>query len=180
MDLDDIILDGCCLLNLYGSGRILQILSALPVEFHIGGRALGEAQWIALPENDERQAIDHEDLKRQPNIHPEVLEGENELQLFVRFAGLMEDGEAEACAIAVSRGFGLATDERKVRRIVSENHPNVRLVFTSELLDAWQNQASLGDSEIARVLTRITDCASFAPPKSDPLRKWWLEHLILS
>ena len=106
-----------------------------------------------------------------------VLEPENRLEqeLYVQFAVELDDGEAMSLAICRARGFGLATDDRKARRIASQlSAPPVQVISTSEIVHHWATKASIGQDELRRVLVAIEQRARFIPPHDYPLREWWI------
>jgi predicted nucleic acid-binding protein len=103
----------------------------------------------------------------------ESVTGDDELGLLVEFAASLGDGEAASAAIAISRGYLLATDDRKARRVVQSAHPAVELLTTSQLLELWQRRSGLPPAEMAAILKNVTARATFAPPKNDPARTWW-------
>ena len=65
------------------------------------------------------------------------LESEEEERTFVDLAALMDDGEAVTGAIALHRGYAVATDDRKARRILAERPRSITLVSTLDLLKLW-------------------------------------------
>lgn len=103
----------------------------------------------------------------------EALQGPEDERLFIQFAAALFDGEAEASALAVARGYTLATDDRKARRVVTRRQSAVRLTGTLELLRDWQLTAQALDAEAADALRRIAERASYQPRRTDPLYDWW-------
>ena len=169
---DTIVLDACCTLNLAATGRAEEIFRELPHRFVVGRRARREAQWLAIPDSKEREPVDLEPLIQRGVLVEESLD-EQEEGLFVGFGARLADGEAEAAALAVSRGYVLATDDRKARRVVTERHPTARLTSTLELLKDWQVTARPSDGEVADLLQRISERATYRPRRADPLYGWW-------
>jgi predicted nucleic acid-binding protein len=100
------------------------------------------------------------------------LEGERELELFVEFAINLDDGEASSLAIAVSRGWTLATDDRKGRRLATKHH--VKLISTSELIHQWVNSNSIPEAAVCEILNRIQQFGKFRPRRTDSLYEWWI------
>jgi predicted nucleic acid-binding protein len=170
---ETVILDACCTLNLSATGRAEEILRRLPYHCCVGERARGEAQWLAIPDSEERELVDLRSLIDLGLLAQEELCGSAEEALFVAFGISLADGEAEAAALAVNRGYILATDDRKARRIVTEKHPALRLAGTLELIREWQQTAAPAEAEVAEALRRIADRATYRPRRSDPLYGWW-------
>ena len=80
------------------------------------------------------------------NLRPLVAQGliravspdsETEENSFVNFAAELDDGEAVTGAIAMHRNWGIATDDRKARRVFARTNPHVQLLSTPELIKHW-------------------------------------------
>ena len=108
-------------------------------------------------------------------LHRCDLEGEDELNLFVQLATTLDDGEAACLAIAKTRGWTLATDDRKGRREAAGL--GVPVVTTPELVKAWADAAKAGEAAVAKLLRDIQDYARFAPHKTMPLHSWWVDAI---
>jgi predicted nucleic acid-binding protein len=170
---ETVILDACCTLNLSATGRAEEILRRLSYRCCVGQRARGEAQWLAIPGSDERELVDLQPLIDLGLLTQEQLCGSAEETLFVAFGVSLADGEAEAAALAVHRGYSLATDDRKARRVVTEKHPALRLTGTLELMREWQQTTAPAEAAVADALRRIADRATYRPRRSDPRYGWW-------
>lgn len=170
------VLDACCTLNLYATGEMAAILEALPHSFVIGTRCRAESQWVKTETPGEREKVDLVPLLEAELLEEQSLEGSRETALFVELSSYMEDGEAEAAALAIIRGYLLATDERKVCRVLASKYPALRIQSTAELLHEWQIRCRLPDKACSDILKRVTLRATFSPPRSDKHRDWWLKH----
>src|SRR4051812_35969525 len=95
-----VLLDACCLINLFATGLIERILGALPYTFAVADIVARES-------------------------------------LFVQLAADIDDGEAMTCALAVRRGYAVATDDRKTLRLLRERHPQVQILSTSSIVSGW-------------------------------------------
>src|SRR5439155_451800 len=115
---DPCILDACCALNLSATGRIDEILRDLPYRFHIGRRARGEALWLSVPGSAERETVDLQPLLDADLLTEEEPSTDDEETSYAALAASLAGGEAEAAALAIRRGYILATDERKARNRV--------------------------------------------------------------
>lgn len=91
----------------------------------------------------------------------------------MRLAVEVSDAEAEAAAIALRRGWTLATDDRKARRVALGIDPGLTLCGTTNILFRWQRQSRRGDGELARVLRSVQERARSCPHRADALRAWW-------
>jgi predicted nucleic acid-binding protein len=170
---DTVILDACCTLNLAATGRMAEIVEQLPYLFCIGRRALGEALWLRIPGEEERERVDLQPLVQLRLLAVHNLQGPAEEALFVRFSGQIADAEAEAAALAILRGYVLATDDRKARRVATADSPLLRLTSTLELIQEWQDAAAIPAENVADILHRVADRARYRPRRNHPLWEWW-------
>jgi hypothetical protein len=170
---ETVILDACCSLNLVATGRAGDILRQLPYRFCLSQRGRGETLYLRAPDGDERESVDLQPFFDDGLLTVEALAGTSEETLFVEFGAHVADGEAEAAALAVNRGYILATDDRKARRIVLERHTALRLIGTLELLHAWQEAAGPPDAIVSDALQRISVRATYRPRRTHPLWDWW-------
>lgn len=170
------ILDACCLINLYASGEEAGICRASG-EFYVCDEARGEAPRIRRVDDDDPTRLVSREIDLGPAIAAGTiqkcqLEGQDELDAFVRFAVELDDGEASCLAIAKSRGWTVATDDRKARRIASEN--GIALIGTPELIQKWANATAPDEATVGALLRRIERFARYRPRRSDPLYGWWI------
>lgn len=172
-----ILLDACCLLNLYATGRIDAILRALPDRFAIADRVAAEALYIRRggggDDADERDPVDLGPLIAQGLIEVQQLESEEEAASFVGFAAQLDDGEAMTCAVALHRGGVVGTDDRKARRICGAQSPPLKIRTTPAMLKAWAESERIAGADLRQVLVDIRERARFAPGKQEPLQAWW-------
>lgn len=84
-----------------------------------------------------RKSGEHLPASRRPQCPPDTVEldsfvnskcltvyglsGNEEQSLYIDYAADLDDGEAMTLALAFSRGFTVATDDRKARRIFLED-----------------------------------------------------------
>jgi hypothetical protein len=93
----------------------------------------------------------------------------------VAHARQLDDGEAMALAIAQSRGWTLATDDRKAITVASS--VGVITCGTSGLVKRWVDTAAVEEPEIRAALLRIKHRARYLPGLRDPLFSWWMGYL---
>ena len=172
------LLDASCLLNLYATGRLRDIALALPYP-------LGVAEYVSEREvlyvwapgasetEERRMSVDLDPLVEERLIRVMRLETREEERTFVDLAALMDDGEAVTGAIALHRGYAVATDDRKARRILAERASSVPLVSTLGLLKLWGVATSVTDAELREALSAMESGASYLPGERDPLYGWW-------
>jgi len=108
-----------------------------------------------------------------PNLALLDLETDQELAGFVGFALELDDGEASVCSLAVARGGGVATDDRKALRIMAGLTPPVLTVQTPELLYEWAERLKLPEAEIRSALRQVQRRGRFYPRVGAPRFEWW-------
>jgi predicted nucleic acid-binding protein len=171
------ILDACVLINLLAGGEIEGVLGAAARQSLICSAVREET--VYLRTGDPRAPL--ELIKLDPLLESGLLgvcrvEGDVEAQLYVDYAGSLDDGEAMSLAIALSRGFTLATDERKARRLFLEAAGDARrLTSTPELVRHWAESARVPAPVLRDALLRIEARARYQPPASDPNHGWWVD-----
>ena len=175
-----LLLDASCLLNLYATGRLREIASALPYQLGVADYVLErEALYTWAPDpagtGERKEPVDVSSLVHEGLIHVLRLEHSEEEVTFVDLAALIDDGEAVTGALAFHRGCSVATDDRKARRLLEEHVPTVPLVSTLELLKLWAEEASIPDTELQAAMMSMKSWASYIPGARDPLHAWWQE-----
>ena len=175
-----LLLDTCVLINLLASDAIAQILKVAAKKSFIC--AIVQSESIYLRSAEPEEGLVAVDL--QPFIDGKLLtlcdlETPLEEQLFVNYAGLLDDGEAMSLAIAQARNWHLATDERKARRIFLEqvNANGISLLNTSELIKAWAEAQDISAEKLKSVLCAIENRARYRPPAWDKQQSWWLSAI---
>ena len=172
-----IVLDASCLLNLYATGRLRHIASVLPCRLAVADYVATEEAlfvWRSVDETEERVRVDLNPLISEGLIEVMDLENSTETATFVDFAAQIDDGEAYTCALALHRGWAVATDDRKARRVFTEATEDIVLFSTSDLLKTWADESSIPTEELRDVLRAVQTGASYVPSQRDPLYSWWL------
>lgn len=176
--LELILLDASCLLNLYATGRLRDIALALP-------HHLGVAKYVREREalyvwrrgttrnEDEQVPVDLTPLVDEGLVKVERLERPEEVSTFVDFAAVVDDGEAVTIALALHRGYAVATDDRKARWVITEQAQSIQLFSTLDLLKTWAERESVSRDELQQAMTAIQLSASYIPSVRDPLYEWW-------
>ena len=174
MAMDDVVIDACCLINLYAAGhsRIGQLLHGRT--WYVPSVVIRESLYIHQTQPDGttlRIAIEMQSLIDEGSIHScNAAEGD-ELDLFVDFASKIDDGEAMALAIAKSRGWTVATDDRKAIRMAAEH--SISVLTTPDLMKSWADAFKPSHKELRQSLEQIERLATFSPSSRHPLHKWW-------
>lgn len=178
-------LDACCLLNLFATDRIEEILSCLPYRCATS-RLVAAKEVLSIGTSggatglSEREVIPPDRLERLPDLGILDLETDAEVSAFVRFALELADGEASVCALALTHQGGVATDDRKALRVLARDAPTVSTVQTPELLHDWAQRLKLPDHEVLGALRRVRDRGRFYPRRDAPKFDWWDGHFRIS
>lgn len=178
MDIDysHILLDACCILNFSASGRFLEILSAIPAQVVVTGvvrdKELKTLQ--RLNTEDSEAAIQFEAAISKGLLLVTDFESEAEEETFVNYVFAMgDDGESATGAIAVHRGWAIATDDKKAIVFFQQEVPQLKIISTLEVVKYWSEQSSLNASELRNVLDAIRVKGRYIPDKGHPLQGWW-------
>jgi hypothetical protein len=184
---DLVVLDACCLINLFASGSAEEILRALPYRWAVARYILEEE----ILEIEEPSIADAARVPLRPLLthllQSEALQAldiaspEEETEL-VRFAAELDDGEAHTCALAITRQGRVATDDRKAIRVLrsawaDRGHDGEPVLRTSDLLFSWADARQIARRDLIRAVRSIARRASYFPPKSDPHCERWMELL---
>ncbi len=172
-----LLIDTCVLINLLASGEIKPILKV----------AAQQSLLCSVVENESiyLRADDPQDGLEKVNLQPLIEDGGltvcdietlEEEQLYVNYASVLDDGEAMSLAIALARGWNLATDERKARRLFLEAANNADLLTTtSTLIRGWAEAKKIISTRLKSVLLQIENRARYRPPIWDVNRQWWID-----
>jgi predicted nucleic acid-binding protein len=179
---DCLILDASCVINLYASGQMGEILEALSRAVTVAAYVFEkEALWIYDgPKEDVRQ------IKAQIDLHPFVeagllqvvdLESETELEAHINLAAKLDLGEAITAAIAINRSWSVAIDDRKARAVLQREVAQIQLFYTLELVKYWVDTVSPSQQLISTILGNIQARAVYEPGRNHPLYSWWKRYI---
>lgn len=170
-----VLLDACCLLNFCASGNLLAILKSIPAQVAVTQvvqeRELKTLQRLEEEENE--GAIQFEAAIMQNLLIVVDFESEEEAESFVNYATILDDGESATCAIAVHRGWAIATDDKAAISFFQQAAPYLQVLSTLEIIKHWSEETGLDSSALRDVLNAIRVKGRYLPPKSHPLRSWW-------
>ena len=170
------ILDACILINLLASDEIEAILSASARQTFICSVVQRESIYLRTEDSQ----VPRIQVDLQPLIASGLLtlcsaQTDKEIELYVDYASLLDDGEAMSLAIALSRSYLLATDERKARRLFLEaSGDQTRLTSTSSLLRRWAED-HCSPASLKECILKIEKRARYQPPSTDENFQWWIE-----
>ena len=171
-----LLLDACCLINLFATGHIEDVLETLPYRLATS-ELVADTEVLTIrgeeqPDGStERVILSPRRLETSGHLSILAIASEVEVDAFVRFAADLDDGEASVSALAVVHGGGVATDDRKALRILSR--AQVPVVQTPELLFAWAQRSQALESVVRDALRAVRVRARFYPRKVAPCFHWW-------
>jgi hypothetical protein len=178
--MDDHVIDCCSLLNLFMGWRGLTELRALGGRWHICDAVLGEAEYTREYGPDGSLLLvpmDAKELVRSGFLLAARPESEQELEDFVAFATEVDDGEAQALAIAKNRRYVLLTDDRKAAAVARRADVGIAVISTAAVLQVWARRDRDNEARLRDVIGRISTLARFSPRAGDEDYDWWRSHL---
>ena len=174
------ILDACVLINLLATGRAQDIMSESGYQFGICSVVKNESIYLRASDS----SAPPEEMKLDPYVESNSLivyelSGDAEKVLYVDYAAELDDGEAMSLALVYSRGFNLASDDRKARRLfMQEIADSKRLLSTSQILKDWSENPGLDPAELKHVLTEVSRRGRFFPNSGDTHFAWWSKAVL--
>lgn len=171
-----LLLDACIAINLAATDQVQAIAENLHVTLILVRQAAAEVGHLRDTVGG-KLSLTPIDLSQHTGDTLEVINlTPPEYQIYLHLARTVDDGEAATIAVAAQRGLQLATDDRKARRVCAELGIPEPL-RTLALLHSYANAVGLRPSQLRDLFVKLRDRASFQPPRSDPDRKWWEDHI---
>jgi len=175
-----VILDACCVLNFCASGNFIAILKSIPAQVTVT-EVVREKELITLQrlkDEENEGVIQFETVITQGLLLVVDFESELEEETFVNYAfELGDDGESATCAIAVHRGWAIATDDKKAVSFSQKEAPHLQVLSTLEIIKSWSEGANLTSAELRTVLRAVRTKGRYMPHRNHPLLSWW-ENLM--
>ena len=173
-----VILDACCILNFCASGYFIEILKSISAQVAVT-EVVREKELITLQnlKNEENEgAIQFEAAITQGLLLVVDFDSESEEETFVNYAfELGDDGESATCAIAVHRGWAIATDDKKAISFSQKEAPHLQVLSTLEVIKSWAEGNNLPSAKLRAVLSAIQAKGRYIPSGNHPLLSWWEE-----
>lgn len=170
------IIDCCSLINLRTGWGGLSELSEFGWQWYLCEAVLKEAEHTREYGKDGLPVsvpIDLGELTANQALGIVGLRTEEELVDYLEFASEVDDGEAQALAIAKHRGLMLLTDDRKAIRLASRPDVAVATISTVDVLQVWTTLSPENAMRLGEILRRIENLARFSPRKDSPDYLWW-------
>ena len=169
------ILDACVLINLLASGRAGDIMSESGYQFGICSVVKNESIYLRATDlNAPPEEVKLDAYLESNRLTAFELSSDEEKELYIDYATQLDDGEAMSLALVYSRGFGMASDDRKARRLFTEEIGDLkRLLSTSQILKEWSEKAGMNTADVKQVLTDVSRRGRFFPNSGDTHFDWW-------
>jgi len=170
-----LLLDACCVLNFCASGQLLAILKSIPVQVAVT-QVVREQELKTLQrlESEENEGATQFEAAIAQNLLITVdFESEEEAELFVNYAAILDDGESATGAIAVHRQWAMAKDDKRAISFFRKETPQLQVLSTLEIVKHWSEEAGVDSQKLRDVLNLIRVKGRYMPPKSHPLQSWW-------
>ena len=168
-------IDSCCLINLCAVGRLEEWLPGLGFSWHVSGAVMKEVLYLRTWDEEggrQKEEIDLGALMDQGVLASCDITPGAELALYVQLAAQVDDGEAMGLAIAKTRGWRLATDDKPALRLAAEM--DVTSMTTPEIMHSWAGTGMARPGKVATALRRIEKHARYRPPDDHTLANWWV------
>lgn len=180
---EGIILDACCVINLYASGYMKTILTSIPTQIFVTSFVHEvEANRIYSGPNDDITK-ETELINLQPFIMGELLqlvspgnEEEENTVVNLSSAAAIDSGEAITAAIAVHRQWSLGTDDKAAISFFMRKVPQLHLISTLDILKYWADTTCPPLMTLRIMLNNIRDRARYRPHYKHHLYAWWERH----
>ncbi len=170
---DCIILDACCIISLYASGKMRPILEAIPKSLSVAAYVKdNEALNIYIRPNN-KEAIDLEPFINDNILLVVDIETEEEKNTYIDLSMKLDDGEAITGAIALNRNWAMATDDAATTRLLQSGISDIALVSTLELVKNWFEVNKENEEIVRETLSNIRVRGKYEPNRNHPLRGWW-------
>jgi hypothetical protein len=176
-----VVLDACVLLNLHASGRVDEILRAIPFRCLVASSVRHEALWYFAPASHDSQLLERHDILLDPLVEAGTIEvadlTADEQVSFVKLAQYLGDGDAASGALAVGRSGLVATDDVKAIQLFGRLTPPLSTIETGALLHYWEEHSGAGPTTVAAVLHAIQRGARFSPRGDAHSSTWWQQRI---
>jgi len=174
------VLDASTLVNLLCGWGGLAELSDIGGSWRIGQIALAEVQYVrefGAGGDIERKPVTAAAIVADGAMQELSLDSAAEHEAFINFATELDDGEAQALALAQHRGCILVTDDRPAARVAKGLPIPVATMGTAEALIAWAGSDAERLRRLPGIVRRISALGPLQIKRTAPSYEWWQRQL---
>ena len=170
-------IDACCLIDLLSSGHAEAILQACGFTWHLPVAVQSEVLYIRQPDPAQAGKLVLVKVDLSPLIDGGTLslcqpDNNQEKDRFTQYATqFRSDEEAMCIALAESRGWTIATDDRKAIRVSKE--AGMTLLSCPQIMRTWSDAQTPEKAVLVKALQDVELYAQFRPNQSLPEHDWW-------
>lgn len=168
--------DACVLINILASGRSKEIIKSLECPTCICTAVEKEILYLGrkkiLPSLSPSPL---DSLVEDTNLTVNAIESDKEREDFVEYSRQIGKGEAMTIAIASTRQWAVATDDKKAIRIATSAliHGRDSIWTTPDVIRYWVDTMSPSQRDASQAIRRIERIGRYRPPARHALREWW-------
>jgi hypothetical protein len=180
---DGIILNACCVRNIYASGVAASILTALPIPAMIAAIVVEHVPLRIFQPGHAQEKVVHRPIDLQPLLDAGALtlaslsSEEEEIAMLFLAAKLGTDGLAATAALARQRKWAIGVDGPAAIGLIRQHLPDLQIVSSSLLIQYWIGQSQPPNQVLRAALWNMHQGARYVPPDHDPQSHWWKEIL---
>ncbi len=178
-----VILNACCLINLYASRYLGSILEALPVPVMVAADVCEHEVLRVYSEGFGGEGLVPERIELQPLLDVGLLataspSSDAELTSVVELAAVSEeDADAFTAALALHRRWAIGVDDPKAAALFRRKAPHLQLLSTPLFVKQWTERTDPSPETVRTVLRNIQRYAKYAIPPHHALYTWWRGYL---
>lgn len=174
-----VVIDACSSLNLFASGRPVDIAKAANLQLLVLPEVEAEAKHLFGEPDDEGvrplEPIDWKALLVSGVATSKVFP-EEALPELISLASQLTDVDAKCVALANHLKIGLLSDDGKVRKVFVASG-GVGLRSTVSTIREAAAAYPFGKALVREIFSRIRERARFEPPRRDPDHPWYTDQM---
>jgi hypothetical protein len=180
---EGVILNPCCLINLYASRYLSSILEALPVPVMVAADIYEHEVLRVYSEGFGEEGLIPEQIDLRSLLHAGLLvtvspSSDRELTSVVELAAASSsDADAFTVALALHHHLAIGVDDSKAAAFFRRNAPHLQLLTTPLFVKHWIKRTDPSPETVRTALRNIERYAKYAIPPHHALYVWWRNYL---
>lgn len=173
-----ILLDACCIINLAASGYFLDIIDSFPNQFLVA-KYVFENEILSILDQFSEESIITRIEKRDFLACTRIvdIQTNEEAEVLIDYVNRpnLDSGEAYSAAIAVSRKYILATDDKAaIKLAIQEGRPEI--ISTLKIIHYWSESKLINFKTVSLALSNIQTFGKYRPGRNHEYYSWWRNH----